>query len=152
MSHAASLHSEPQPRSRRSGLPIAAIIALAALRVPGPILEDLGILEAGEWTWLLVSWAPVALWIAVAVIRPVARPFLTVLTIGAISGVLLVIAYQLLWNQLFEDDSASVGGGGMPIRLVAVLGGVITGAVVGAVGGLIASAVRAVTNRRTDVT
>ncbi|MCK6068244.1 MULTISPECIES: hypothetical protein [Microbacterium] len=152
MSHAASLRSEPQPRPRRSGLPIVAIIALAALRVPGPVLEDLGILEAGQWTSLLLSWAPVALWIAVVVIRPVARPFLTVLAIGATSGVLLVIAYQLLWNQLFEDDPASVGGGGMPIRLVAILGGLITGVVAGAVGGLIAWAVRAVVNRRAGVT
>ncbi|KAA9148723.1 hypothetical protein F6B41_01615 [Microbacterium lushaniae] len=149
MSHAADLPSHPPQRPRPSGLPLVATIGLAALRVPGPLLEDLGILEAGQWTSLLLSWAPVALWIAVAVIRRVRNPFLTVLTIGAISGVLLVIAYQLLWSQLFEDAPSSVGGGGMLIRLVAVLGGLITGAAAGAVGGLIAWGIQAATNRRT---
>lgn len=146
MSHA-ELPSDATAAQRRKGLPVLALIGLATLRVPASILEDLRVLDAGHWVAGLLPWIAVAVWVAVVVARRVPKPFLTVLMIGVISGVLLVITYQLLWDVMFGDYPAEIGHSGVAIRLIAIPGGLIAGAVSGVIGGLVAWALSAAIGR-----
>ena len=148
MSHDVAQSDTQLPRPRSFGLPFLALIGLAALRVPASILEDLRAVEAGHWVGGLLPWVAVAVWVVVAVVWRVPHPFSTVLMIGAISGVLLVITYQVLWDVLFGAYPSEIGGSGVAIRLIAIPGGFVAGVVSGAVGGLVAWAISAATRRR----
>ena len=123
------------------GLPLLALVALAALALPRVILHDLHVIdEPDPLNWILV-FAPVAIWVAVAVAKKVPNPFLTVLVIGAFYGVMLVVTHQLLWDIAFEGSPPALGNSGIATaipRLASIPGSLFTGALVGAVGGLIA--------------
>ncbi|MEV1130165.1 hypothetical protein [Agromyces sp. NPDC049794] len=140
----------PRTRQGALGLPLLAMIGLAALAVPRVILHDLHLI--GEWspvTWLL-SLLPVAVWIAVAVLKRVPHPFVTVLMIGVFYGVMLVITHQLLWEVAFDGRTISLGDGPVGLlvpRIAAIPSGLFTGAAIGAIGGLIAAGIQAVARR-----
>jgi hypothetical protein len=122
------------------GLPIPALVGLAALGVPRVILHDLHVIgESDVATWLLAV-LPVAVWIGVAVVKRVPKPFLTVLAIGVIFGAMLVITHQLLWDSAFNGNLPSVGGpdGAFVARIAAIPSGLFAGSIIGAIGGLIA--------------
>ena len=137
-------------QQRALGLPILALLGLAALGIPRVILHDLHLIEEGSpVTWIL-SLLPVAVWITVAVLKRVPHPFLTVLMIGVFYGVMLVITHQLLWESAFDGRTIAVGDGPIAAlvpRIAAVPSGLFTGAVVGAIGGLIAAGIQGVRRR-----
>lgn len=142
----------PAERRNRLGLPVLALIGLAAVALIRVVLHDLHVIEeASPITWVLAI-GPVLLWIAVAVVTRVPNPFLTVLVIGTIFGVMLVITHQLLWDFAFHGNPPSIGAGpGASVipRIAAIPSGLFVGAMIGAVGGLVAWGIQAMTTRNT---
>ncbi|WP_309102804.1 hypothetical protein [Microbacterium sp.] len=135
----------PAEKRRPLGLSVLSLIALAALGLPRVILHDLHIIdEAHPASWIL-SLGPVAVWVAVAVVKKVPNPFLTVLTIGLIFAVMLSITHQLLWSYAFADSETAQS---IP-RLAQLPGGLFAGLLLGGVGGLVAWGIRAVMKQRT---
>ncbi len=139
--------------SRRNSLGFSALalIGLASVGVPRVILHDLHIIEEGSAVTWLLALGPVALWITLAVVRRVPNPFLTVLVIGSIFGVMLVGTHQLLWDSAFQGNLPSIGDGAAATlipRLAAIPSGLFTGAIIGAIGGLIAWGIQALGRRR----
>ncbi len=131
-------------KRRPLGLSVLSLIGLAALGLPRVILHDLHIIdEAHPASWIL-SLGPVAVWVAVAVVKKVPNPFLTVLTIGLIFAVMLTITHQLLWSSLFNDPETADS---IP-RLAQLPGALFAGLLLGGVGGLVAWAIRAMLNRK----
>ncbi|MDF2508605.1 MAG: hypothetical protein K0Q52_2464 [Microbacterium sp.] len=151
MTHNTPPHTPPAARQSALGLPVIALVGLAAIAVPRAILHDLHLIsESGLLTWILAL-GPVAVWIAVAVMKRVPKPFLTVLVIGIFYGIMLVITHQLLWDYAYEGDPPTIGGGSMATaipRLAAIPSGLFVGALVGAIGGLIAWGIRAAVTRK----
>ncbi|MDR5700166.1 hypothetical protein [Agromyces aerolatus] len=137
-------------RRRPLGFSILALVGLAAIGVPRVILHDLHLLgEASGLTWVLAL-GPVVLWIILAVVRRVPNPFLTVLVIGAIFGLMLVITHQLLWDVAFQGNPPALGDGpaaSLLPRIAAIPSGLFTGAIIGAIGGLIAWGIQAIAKR-----
>ncbi|MGW9404015.1 hypothetical protein ACWGQ2_08610 [Arthrobacter sp. NPDC055585] len=145
----------PNNPSRRRpyffGMPLLLMAGLALLGLPRVVLHDLHLIgERSPVTWFLALF-PVAVWITVTVLVRSPRPFLTVLVIGLMFGVLLVITHQLLWDAAFSGNAPEVGSGPvaeMIPRIAAVPGGLMTGAAIGAVGGLFALAGTALRGQR----
>lgn len=138
-------------RRRPLGLPILALVALAALGLPRVILHDLHIIDGAGVLPAILAIGPVVVWIVVAVARRVPNPFLTVLVIGVIFGAMLVITHQLLWDVAFEGRLPTLGLGPASVvvpRIAAIVSGTFTGALIGAVGGLVAWGVQALLRRR----
>lgn len=124
------------------GLPLLLMVGLALLGLPRVVLHDLHLIDEGApVTWFLAL-APVAVWIIVAVRVRSPRPFLTVLIIGLMFGVMLAVTHQLLWTSAFAGIPAVLEAGPV-MRLAAVPGSLMTGAAIGAIGGLLAMAVAA---------
>lgn len=145
--------SIPQARSRALGLPLWTLLGLAVLGVPRVILHDVDLIHEGTVLNLLFVVAPPLIWIVVAVVARVRRPFLTLLVVGLLYGVLLALTHQLLWGAAYSGGGPSLGGNladldptlqAIIMRTAAALSGVLTGLVVGAVTGLIAEAGRAI--------
>lgn len=133
-------------------MPHAAIIGLALLAVPRVILHDLGLVDERSLANLALVVGPVAVWIAVALLRRVPSPFLTLLVIGAWYGVFLALAHQLLWDAAFAGAPPRLGGaladldpalGSAILRAFAAGSSLVTGLAVGAIGGLVAWAIAA---------
>lgn len=125
------------------GMPLLLMAGLALLGLPRVVLHDLHLIsERSPATWFLAL-APVAAWIAVTILVRSPRPFLTVLVIGLMFGVMLVLTHQLLWDVAYSGNAPSVGAGTaaevIP-RIAAVPSGLMTGAAIGAIGGLLAMA------------
>lgn len=151
--------SRPAPAratSRALGLPHAAIVGLALLAVPRAVLHDLGLVDPGTLANLMLVVAPVAIWIAVVLLRRAPRPFLTLLVTGAWYGALLALAHQLLWDAAFAGAPPQLGGAlaGLDpmleaaiVRIVAAGSSLVTGVVVGAVAGLVAVGLRSIAGR-----
>lgn len=157
MSFEPARRAAPEPRSRGLGLAHLAIIGLSLLAVPRVILHDLGLIASGTFVNLLLVIAPVAIWIAVALLHRVPNPFLTLLVTGAWYGVFLAIGHQLLWDVSFAGAPPQLGGAlggidpvldGVIVRTFAAGSSLVTGLVVGAVSGLIALGIRAVARPR----
>lgn len=131
------------------GFSLPALLGLAALGVPRVILHDLHLITEGTLVNWLLAVAPVAIWIALAVYRKVPKPFLTVLVIGALFGVMLVLTHQLLWDTAFQGQPPSIGPDNSTLlpRLAAIVSGLTTGALIGAVGGLVATGLLALRRR-----
>jgi len=123
---------------RYFGIPLLAMAGLAALVLPRVVLHDLHLIDGG---FALVNWPlallPIAAWIFVTLRARSPHPFVTVLAIGIMSGLLMVVAHQLLWDSAFQGDLPVVGGSTGAPRLAAVVSGTVTGAAIGAIGGLI---------------
>jgi hypothetical protein len=142
-------HATPGRPARRSalGLPLIAIIGLALLAAPRVPLHDLGIIEEGTFVNSLFVFVPPVIWIAVAVLKRVPNPLLTLLTIGLFYGVVLALGHQILWAESFGDDPPQLGGNladldptleAIIIRSFAAVSSVFTGVIVGAISGLVA--------------
>ena len=90
---------------------------------------------------------PLVVWIAVAVLRRVPNPFLTLVVVGAVYGVFLMLGHQLLWNLAWEGGPPSLGGnlGDLSpgaqeavMRGFSALSSLVTGTLVGAATGVVA--------------
>ncbi|NRQ33065.1 hypothetical protein HII36_14620 [Nonomuraea sp. NN258] len=95
-------------RRRRLGLSAWAILGLAALGVPRVVAHDLRL--AGPAVNALLVFVPIAVWAAVVLWRRVPNPFLTLLAVGAVHGVLLGVTHQLLWDASFGGEPPRLGG------------------------------------------
>ncbi|GAA0504629.1 hypothetical protein Ade02nite_70430 [Paractinoplanes deccanensis] len=129
------------------GLPWIALAGLALLAVPRVVLHDLDVVQEGDAVNLLLVFVPLVIWIVVAVLAKVPRPFLTLLVVGAIYGVFLALVHQLLWDRSVGAGAALGGNleGRLPpgaeefvIRTFAVVSSLFTGLLAGAVTGLVA--------------
>lgn len=130
--------------SRRAlGFAWPVLVALAALAAPRVVLHDLGIVEEGSVANGLLVFVPPALWIAAVVWRRPARPFLTVVVIGAVYGVFLAAGHQALWHVAFDGGAPTLAGvdptsGELVVRAFAVVSSLVTGTLVGVVAGAVA--------------
>lgn len=143
--------SDTTPPSARPGptpLPMLALLALALLGVPRVVLHDLGLLAEGSGVNLLFVVVPPLIWILVAVLRPVPRPFRTLLTLGVLYGAMLAVTHQVLWSTAFAGATPALGGNlaGLDpflqvliLRGAAVVSSLVTGTAVGALSGLLAA-------------
>ncbi|MDR7312934.1 hypothetical protein J2S40_003992 [Nocardioides luteus] len=142
-------HATSTEATRRTtlGLPLTAILGLALLAAPRVPLHDLGIIEEGTFVNALFVFVPPLVWVAVAVIKQVPNPLLTLLAVGACYGILLALGHQLLWTESFGDDPPRLGGNlsgldptveSVIIRSFAAVSSVFTGLIVGAISGLVA--------------
>ncbi|TYL55244.1 hypothetical protein FXB39_02465 [Nocardioides sp. BGMRC 2183] len=136
----------------RLGLPLIAIVGLALLAAPRVPLHDLDVIEEGSVVNSLFVFVPPLIWIAVAVLKRVPNPLLTLLAIGLCYGVLLAIGHQLLWEESFGNDPPELGGNlsdidptleEVIIRSFAMVSSIFTGLIVGVITGLVAWAIRA---------
>lgn len=135
------------PRTRRSlGISPLTIVGLAALAVPRVVAHDLGPVD--PTINLLLTFVPIAVWLAVVLWRRVPNPFLTLLAVGAVYGVALGAIHVLLWDQAFGGGSPVLGGSidgvlpppveGALLRGFTLLSSLVTGTAVGAVTGGVA--------------
>lgn len=131
----------------RLGLSPAVIVGLALLGVPRVVAHDLG--PVGGVTNAVLVFVPPAVWLGVVVWRQVPRPFLTVLVVGLVYGVLLGLTHQLLWPWAFATPprlGGNLAGALSPtaesavLRLFAFGSSVLTGLGVGALVGLVGAA------------
>ncbi|WP_049572799.1 hypothetical protein [Nonomuraea sp. SBT364] len=128
------------------GLPLIAVVGLAALGVPRVVAHDLRLV--GPSVNALLVFVPIAVWLAVVLWKRVPNAFVTLLAVGAAYGVLLGLTHQVLWAESFGGDPPSLGGnlaGGLSPAVEALLlrafafgsslmTGLAVGAAVGAVG------------------
>lgn len=127
----------------RIGLPWWGVLGLAALGLPRAVAHDLDLV--GPAVNAVLVFGPVLVWIAVAVLGRLRRPFAALLAVGIVYGLLLAVAHQVLWMQGFAGDPPTLGGelaGVLPpaaesgvLRAAAFVSSVATGALVGAVSG-----------------
>lgn len=148
-----------QPRNtpkRKLGLPLWGIFGLALLAAPRVVLHDLHLIEEGTLLNALLVFIPPTIWVGVAVLMHVRRPFLTLLTVGTFYGVVLAAGHLLFWDQAFPDGSPQLGGNladtdpliqGLVFRGFTVISSLVTGTLVGAVCGLISAGISAVLRR-----
>ncbi|MBM7505142.1 hypothetical protein ACFPER_14265 [Agromyces aurantiacus] len=129
-------------RRRPLGLPIMALVGLALLAAPRVVLHDLGIVTEENPLTILLVVVPVAVWIAVAVAMRVPNPFLTLLVVGAMYGVILALGHQVMWAEAFEGAPPVVFGSELVPRFAAIVSSLFTGTIVGALAGLIAWGIR----------
>jgi hypothetical protein len=123
--------------------------------VPRVVAHDLALV--GPVVNALLVFVPIAVWIGFVLVKRVSNPFLTLLAVGLVYGVLLAVTHQLLWAEAFAGDPPSLGGnlaGVLPtageagvLRVLAsgssLVTGAFTGVASGAVGSLLARIVRA---------
>lgn len=138
------------------GLPIPVVVGLALLGVPRVVLHDLGVIQEGTAANGALVFVPPLIWILVAVLARVPKPFLTMLATGAVYGAFLVIVHQVLWTTSFGGNPPTLGGNledldptmqNIVLRVFSVPTGLITGVVVGALSGTVAWGVRAAVRR-----
>jgi hypothetical protein len=130
---------------RKLGLPVSAILllaAIAAIRVP---LHDLGIVPEGSVVAGLLVFVPLAVWLIVVLRRRVPNPFLALTVVGLAYGVMLAVVHQLLWGAAFDGNPPSLGGNfegvlapgleSLIVRGFAFFSSIVTGTLVGTVVG-----------------
>lgn len=139
----------PAPPARRAlGLPFLGLVGLASLALPRVILHDLHVLDEPDPINWILALTPFAIWITVAVVKKVPNPFLTVLVIGALYGVMLVVTHQILWDVAYSGNPPALGNSGIATvipRLASIPSGLFTCSLAGAVCGLIAWGIQAAT-------
>lgn len=138
---------------RKLGLPLWGIVGLALLAAPRLVLHDLHLIEEGSFVNSLLTFIPPILWIGVAVLKRIHRPFLTLLTVGFVYGVILAAGHLLFWGQAFPEGSPQLGGNlsdidpflqGLILRGFALISSLVTGTLVGALCGIISAGILAV--------
>lgn len=136
-----------------------ALVGLAALAAPRAVLHDLGVVAEGTAVNAVLVFVPPAVWIAAVVWRRPPRPFLTVLVVGVLYGVLLAAGHQLLWDAAFGGATPALGGalaGTDPgvqeglLRSAAMGSSLVTGTVVGAVAGGVAQVLHRLVGAEAD--
>jgi hypothetical protein len=128
------------------GLPLLTLFGLALLGLPRVVLHDLGLVHERTFVNLLLVVVPPVVWISVVLVRRVPNPFLTLLVVGLLYGVLLALTHQFLWSVAF-DERPTLGGNlsdlapgvqAVIVRFFAAISSLFTGVIVGVVTGLIA--------------
>lgn len=142
---------------RKLGLPVPAVILLAALAVPRVVAHDLDIFPEGSFFNSLLVFVPLVIWLTVVLWLRVPYPLLTLTVIGVAYGVMLALGHQLLWGAAWDGGSPSFGGNvegildpgleSVVLRIFAFFSSIVTGTVVGAMVGLVALVIERV--RRT---
>src|SRR5690625_4111087 len=131
----------------RLGLPLYAILGLAALAAPRVVLHDLHIVEEGSFLNALLVFVPLMIWIAVVVAKRVSRPFVALLAVGVVYGILLATGHFIFWEQAFPNGAPQLGDNlanidplieTVIIRTFSSFSSLVTGTLVGAVCGVIA--------------
>lgn len=149
------IRTENTPRGpylrRELGLSTPAIVllaAIAAIRVP---LHDLGIVQEGDVLAPLLVFAPLALWVVVALRRRVPNPILALTAVGLAYGVMLAVVHQLFWGSAFGGAPPSFGGNlegvlapgleSLILRAASIPSSLVTGTMLGALTGAVAWAI-----------
>ncbi|WP_460663614.1 hypothetical protein [Kribbella swartbergensis] len=131
-------------RSRRLGLSFPVIFLLALLAVPRVVAHDLDLV--GPAVNAVLVFAPLAVWLAVAVAARVPNPIWTLTVVGLTYGVLLAIGHQVLWTWAI-DEEPRLGGNladvpesvqALIFRGFAVISSIVTGTLVGTAVGVVA--------------
>jgi hypothetical protein len=130
----------------RLGLSPVALAGLAVLGVPRVIAHDLGL--AGPLANGLLVFAPLLIWVVFVLVGKVPAPFLALLAVGLVYGVLLGLLHQVFWTAAFAGDPPRLGGelaGALPavledvvLRAIAFVSSLLTGAFVGVAAGAVA--------------
>ncbi|MEW2145893.1 hypothetical protein AB0869_24075 [Micromonospora vinacea] len=131
-------------KGRTLGFSWPALVALAALAVPRVVLHDLHVVEEGRPAAVLLAVVPLICWVVAVLWRRPPRPFLTVVVIGAIHGVLLAAGHQVLWDEAFGATGPRLGGIDARaqeaiLRVAAVFSSLVTGVLTGMVAGAVAA-------------
>ncbi|WP_245579879.1 hypothetical protein [Brevibacterium album] len=143
----------PGPGSR--GL-VLLVLGLALLGVPRVVLHDLHIIEEGTALNALFVFVPVVVWVAAVLLLRVRRPFLVLLVVGLVYGVLLAAVHQIFWATTFPGGPPQLGGNlaglapevhSLIVRGFSVFSSLVTGTLVGAVCGLVAAGLDALRTR-----
>lgn len=151
MAPAAALPTVVPMRSTTLGLPPLALLALALVAVPRPVLHDLEIIQEGTAVNALFVAVPLLIWIVVVVLARVPKPFLTLLAVGAVHGVLLAVVHQVLWDaDVHLAGSLPPAAEQVLIRGLAAISSVFTGLLTGAVTGLVAWPISVLAGRARD--
>ncbi|MEV6631076.1 hypothetical protein AB0M54_10010 [Actinoplanes sp. NPDC051470] len=114
-----------------------AMIVLALLAVPRAVLHDLDVIHERTFVNLLFVFVPLLAWVAAAVLTATAKPFLSLLIVGAIYGLGLALTHQIFWDHAITADAASRAPE-VVLRAFAFVSSLFTGLLTGAVTGLIA--------------
>ncbi|MFD0558079.1 hypothetical protein FB566_3372 [Stackebrandtia endophytica] len=139
---------------RRLGLSFPAILGLALLGAPRVVAHDLELVSPAVNSILV--FAPLIIWVIVALWARVANPFLTLLVVGVCYGVILAAVHQVLWGAAFDEaptlggnleGALSPGAESALIRVFSVGSSLITGALVGAATGAVAWVLAKLTGR-----
>ncbi|MGC4851480.1 hypothetical protein ACLQ3F_29980 [Micromonospora sp. DT15] len=139
---------------RTLGFSWPALVALAVLAAPRVVLHDLHVVEEGRPAAVLLAVVPLICWVAAVLWRRPPRPFLTVVVIGAIYGVLLAVGHQILWDEAFGATGPRFGdidprAQEAILRAAAVFSSLVTGILTGVVAGAVAAVLsRLVTGRQ----
>lgn len=129
----------------KTGLGILELLPLSLLGLPRVILHDLSIIEEGTFVNLLFVVIPVIVWIIYILSKNAKAPFLSMLFLCSIYGMILGITHQILWTQSFPEG-VQLGGNltelpdlasNIIIRIFAFLSSVTTGVVMGIVLGAV---------------
>ncbi|MDL1160096.1 hypothetical protein P4H67_13455 [Paenibacillus lautus] len=137
------------PARNHIGLSMFTIILLALLGVPRVIAHDLQWVDPHGFINPLLVFIPPIIWILYVLGKrhSVKHPFVPLMVIGAVYGLLLGITHQLLWNMAFETPPALGGNlADLPAaansfltRAFAFISSMVTGTVVGIVSGMVAT-------------
>ncbi|GAB2656412.1 hypothetical protein GCM10009743_36260 [Kribbella swartbergensis] len=120
------------------------IFLLALLAVPRVVAHDLDLV--GPAVNAVLVFAPLAVWLAVAVAARVPNPIWTLTVVGLTYGVLLAIGHQVLWTWAI-DEEPRLGGNladvpesvqALIFRGFAVISSIVTGTLVGTAVGVVA--------------
>ncbi len=122
------------------------VLGLALLGVPRVVAHDLALV--GPVVNALLVFVPIAVWIGFVLVKRMPNPFLTLLAVGVVYGLLLALTHQLLWAEAFSGGPPSLGGnlaGVLPpageavlLRAFAAGSSLVTGALTGVATGAVA--------------
>ncbi|OIB02324.1 hypothetical protein AK95_05295 [Paenibacillus sp. LC231] len=125
------------------------IMLLALLGVPRVIAHDLQWVDPHGFINRLLVFIPPIVWILYVLGKrhSVKHPFVPLMAIGTVYGLLLGITHQLLWNMTFETPPVLGGNladlpaaaGSFLTRAFAFISSVVTGTVVGIISGIVAT-------------
>lgn len=133
-----------QPKSELTPFAMAGLAVLALVWV---FLDHFRVIESGSTLSALVAFVPFALWVAVVLWRDVPRPFATLVRIGVIYGVMLAIAYQVLWDGVGSGYPPFIGttvsemaepARDLVVRAFAIFTSLLSGVLVGVITGIAA--------------
>ncbi|MDS2171784.1 hypothetical protein Q7C18_03660 [Nesterenkonia sp. CL21] len=137
-------------------LPWYGAVALALLAVPRVVLHDLHLIAPGSVLNAVLAVVPPLVWVVVAVVMRLRRPFLALLAVGAVYGVLLAVLHLVLWDLNVAGADVRLGGNFEDLtpaahvlitRGAATVSSLFTGVAVGAVTGLAAGCLRSLLTR-----
>ena len=143
---------KPEKTLSKLGLSLPALILLATLPIPRAIAHDLNLVNEGELINSILVFIPAIIWLVVVLWKKVPKPFLTLLIIGLVYGLLLGLTHQLAWDSFWNGNPPHLGGElagklspfvetilmRLATFVTSVITGIITGGFVGAIatGGL----------------